>query len=155
MPSGFGFLVVTGVHKEAPFGSFARLLLLRWVAPDRCGPALQQLEGFGCQWYLVPDQRGEKLLDVVHGRRCDWPCSTKLIMMCSMASWVSLLGRRQGGPLGMPVADGKHTFGFFASLGGWCAAPCGRSSEVAAALLLCSPVVPCLPNGASRSCRML
>ena len=55
----------------------------------------------------------------------------------------------------MPVAGGKHTFGFSASSGGWCAAPCGRSSEVAAALLLCSPVVLCLPNSASRSCRML
>ena len=53
------------------------------------------------------------------------------------------------GPLGMPVADAKHTFGFSASSGGWCAAPCGWSSEVAAALLLCSPVVPCLPNSAS------
>ena len=54
------------------------------------------------------------LLRAGAARRCDWSCSTKL-MMRSMASWVSLLGRRQGGPLGMPVADGKHTFGFFAS----------------------------------------
>ena len=78
-----------------------------------CGPSLLlvavrssawSLVGIGRLWWCGVVWRG---LPPVHGTRCDWPCSTRL-MMWSIASWVSLQGRRWGGPRGMSVVGGGH-----------------------------------------------